>query len=263
MRNSDRNIVSRSLLILAIVVVAGAAFAIGGAIVGYGQSHVLIDNARKTKEAALSEGTDTYLKAAEDGDEGAQLTLAGKYMLGQGVPKSYPKAVKWLTKAAQQGNVKAQSGLALIYFGGEEGVQRNYTEAERWARKAALKGDPLAQTVIGELFLRGTPGIMVDYSEAAAWFYKAAIQGNAWAQGELGTTYIKSRAATITVQNAPEFKEFNSSASLDEEAFFWLCLSIAGGRSEYIKMRDHLANQLGFDKAVAIQERAQKWRPAK
>src|SRR5450755_4618011 len=43
-----------------------------------------------------------YGKAAEQGDTHAQLELAIKYALGQGVPVSYVQALKWATIASKQ-----------------------------------------------------------------------------------------------------------------------------------------------------------------
>src|SRR5208337_4622615 len=51
-------------------------------------------------EAAL---VDDYLKLAEQGDAQAQYSLAVMYGKGQGVERDPPEAVKWLTKAAEQG----------------------------------------------------------------------------------------------------------------------------------------------------------------
>ncbi len=48
------------------------------------------------------------ISAAESGDAEAQLSLGYCYDTGDGVKKSYKKAVFWYTKAAEQGNVDAQ-----------------------------------------------------------------------------------------------------------------------------------------------------------
>ncbi len=47
------------------------------------------------------------ISAAESGDAEAQLSLGYCYDTGDGVKKSYKKAVFWYTKAAEQGNVDA------------------------------------------------------------------------------------------------------------------------------------------------------------
>ena len=57
---------------------------------------------------------------------------------------NYEEALKWLSKAADQGDAKAQGLLGNMYRDGK-GVPQNYEEAEKWYRKAAAKGDAEAQ----------------------------------------------------------------------------------------------------------------------
>ena len=45
--------------------------------------------------------------AAERGEVEAQSSLGAKYMRGDGVERDYAKAMKWLSKAAEQGDVLA------------------------------------------------------------------------------------------------------------------------------------------------------------
>ncbi|MBO7638368.1 MAG: sel1 repeat family protein, partial [Treponema sp.] len=58
------------------------------------------------------------------------------YYNGNGVPKDFPEAEKWYKKAAEQGNLTAQSQLALMYSKAEDGVPRNDAEAKKWRDKA-------------------------------------------------------------------------------------------------------------------------------
>ena len=66
-----------------------------------------------------------YTKAAEQGFAEGQRNLAFLYHSGQGVPKDDAIAVRWYTKAADQGNVEAQSDLAAIYHLGGQGVPQD------------------------------------------------------------------------------------------------------------------------------------------
>ena len=52
---------------------------------------------------------------AEQGNIKAQYNLALMYYKGEGVPQNYEEAIKWYNKAAEQGNIKAQYNLALMY----------------------------------------------------------------------------------------------------------------------------------------------------
>jgi TPR repeat protein len=52
--------------------------------------------------------------------------------------------VKWYRRAAEQGNVLAQTNLGIMYAEGH-GVAKNYAEAAKWYRLAAGKGSADAQ----------------------------------------------------------------------------------------------------------------------
>ncbi|WP_415668886.1 tetratricopeptide repeat protein, partial [Vibrio rarus] len=45
--------------------------------------------------------------------------LAFMYNTGEGVLQDYKLAVKWYTKAAEQGVAEAQYNLALMYYNGQ------------------------------------------------------------------------------------------------------------------------------------------------
>ena len=53
-------------------------------------------------------------KAAEQGNADAQSILGIMFSYGQGVPQNYAEAMKWFRKSADQGNADAQVGLAMI-----------------------------------------------------------------------------------------------------------------------------------------------------
>lgn len=72
------------------------------------------------------------------------------YYQGKGVPQDYSEAVGWYSKAADQGEAKAQSYLGYLYSQGK-GVPRDYAEAARWFRKAAKQGNEYAQQALGSM----------------------------------------------------------------------------------------------------------------
>jgi uncharacterized protein len=53
-------------------------------------------------------------KAAEQGHATAQYYLGREYYTGQGVEKDLAEAVKWFSKAAEQGNQDARWTLIMI-----------------------------------------------------------------------------------------------------------------------------------------------------
>ena len=76
---------------------------------------------------------------AESGNIEAQFYVAYMYASGnEGVPENDKTAVKWWTKAAEQGGAKAQSNLGLMYANGEGVIQDN-VYAHMWFSLATAK----------------------------------------------------------------------------------------------------------------------------
>ena len=80
-----------------------------------------------------------------------------------------------MTPLAEQGNVKAQYNLGLMYDMGE-GVLQDYKEAVRWYQLAAEQGYSSAQHNLGLLYFNGQ-GISQDHQEAVKWITLSADQG--------------------------------------------------------------------------------------
>ena len=97
------------------------------------------------------------------------------YNNGQGVAQDYKEAVKWYTKAAEQGDELAQYNLALMYDNGK-GVAQDYKEAMKWYTKAAEQGHTDAQYNLGVMYYKGE-GVVQDYKSAHMWFNIAAANG--------------------------------------------------------------------------------------
>jgi hypothetical protein len=76
------------------------------------------------------------------------------YANGQGVPESYTEGLKWLKKAAEQGEAKAQFSVGVIYFKGL-GMPANHAEAFKWYRRAADQGSATAQYNLGAMYAKG------------------------------------------------------------------------------------------------------------
>ncbi len=94
------------------------------------------------------------------------------YSKGRGVPQDFAKALQWYRKAAEQGNVSAQSSLGIFYTTGR-GVPQDDAEAVGWWHKAAEQGHANAQYNLG--FMYGTgKGVPQDYVQAHLWYNLAA-----------------------------------------------------------------------------------------
>ena len=75
---------------------------------------------------------------AEQGDARAQTSLAGMYYNGQGVRKDYAEAAKWVRKAAEQRYAPAQADLGVMYWNGQ-GVPQDAVQAYMWLSLAAAR----------------------------------------------------------------------------------------------------------------------------
>jgi hypothetical protein len=88
--------------------------------------------------------TDQVKAKAEAGDAAAECDLGMRYARGDGVPKDFSEALKWLRKAADQGYAEAQCQLGNAYVQGE-GITKDMVQGYKWILLAAAQGHPLAQ----------------------------------------------------------------------------------------------------------------------
>jgi len=129
-------------------------------------------------------------KAAEQGNANGQYSLGYMYEQGRGVERDDGAAVKWYRKAAEQGNAVGQSNLGMMYADGR-GIAQSDNEAVIWYSKAAWQGNASGQFNLGFMYAKGR-GVAQSFTEAVTWFRKAAEQGNAGGQrmlGVLGVAY--------------------------------------------------------------------------
>ena len=110
-------------------------------------------------------------RAAKNGNAPAQYQLAEFYALGLGVSKNPVEAKKWYERSAKQGLPIAEFYLAAVYHVGL-GVPRNDERAARWYKKAAQSGFPGAEVKLGEMYENGA-GVPQNYVKAAEWYRRA------------------------------------------------------------------------------------------
>lgn len=119
-------------------------------------------------------GKDWLSKAAENGWSRAEFCLFQLYFEGLPPGKdcpAYPKdkieAIKWLRRAAEHDDLRAQSILAVMLIRGLD-VEQNKAEAEKLLRNAAGHGLANAQNDLGFAILNGDVA-STDPVEAAMW----------------------------------------------------------------------------------------------
>ena len=129
-----------------------------------------------TQTKNYSEAAKWLGRAAEAGNARAQENLAGLYYQGLGVAQDYGEAFKWFRLAAQAGEAPAERMLGVFYQDGYS-VAPDSAEAAKWYRSAAEQGDVLAQQRLGYHYLSGL-GVSKDYVEGYKWASLAAAQGD-------------------------------------------------------------------------------------
>ena len=65
-------------------------------------------------------------------------------MNGYGVKKDYKKAIKWLEKAAKQGDSDAMYLIGKCYYYGGNGIKKDINKAREWISKSAALGNETA-----------------------------------------------------------------------------------------------------------------------
>lgn len=146
---------------------------------------------------------------ASEGDPIAQYRFGEVcFFGGKGISPNPAKAVGWLSKAAEQGDISAQLFLSECYYNGT-GVQEDHFEAVRWTRKAAEQGDSVACWTLGVCYYRddGVPASGDNKSEAVRWFRMAAERGHAKAQSWLADCYYNGVGVPKDVRQAVTWYE--------------------------------------------------------
>lgn len=189
----------------------------------------------KKQGAVPSAAPDALTAQADKGDPQAQFNLAVQFER----QKNYPEALRWYTRAAQQGYGVSQMSLAQMYEKGM-GVRQDYSEAKKWYRKAMESGagealyrlasldertgdeaealglyrrsvehdDYRAMLDLGEKYEQGR-GVDKDVAHAVR-LYEQAADRSPWAQFKLGTLY--SQGAGVPKNEARALQWWQKSA---------------------------------------------------
>lgn len=125
---------------------------------------------------------------ADEGNEGAQVLMAGIYMRGDAdYTKNLVLAAQWFERAAAQGNSYAQFMLGEFHEEGW-GTPKNLKVAADWREKAANRGNDQAQLKLAKMYLNGE-GVQKDRQKAEYWLNRADIEGNSDARVLLAKLY--------------------------------------------------------------------------
>ena len=165
---------------------------------------------------------------------------------------NYKTALKLLTPLAENGDVRAQSTLGLIYYRGGRDVQKDDAQALRWFRLAADRGDAVAQLSLGLMYADGR-GVPQDHDEAAKWYRRAADRGNPQAQYNLGLWYAKGDGGPPNKVRAHMW--FNLAAAHFPAAD-------SRDRNAAVTSRDAVASNMTAEELADAQRLAREWKAA-
>lgn len=120
------------------------------------------------------ESTRLYRLSAEAGFLPAMNYLGYRLLRGEGgAERDTAEGLKWLAKAASQGDAKAASNLGYLLTEGEL-VEQDLQAGIAWLSKAAEAGLPVAQSLLGEKYQKGI-GVEKD-SVMAETLYREAFE---------------------------------------------------------------------------------------
>lgn len=131
----------------------------------------------------------TCLKAAQQGDPTAQVSVGNMYFKGEHTVQDYKEALKWYQQAGEQGNAHALYNIGVFHDKGYA-VDKDFTEAAKWYQKAADLGFPDALYNLAVMYEYGQ-AVAQDYAKAREYYLMAAEMGEPSAQFSLGLLYDK------------------------------------------------------------------------
>ena len=127
------------------------------------------------------------MKQALKGNSKSQLYVGLAYFGGRGTNIDYGKAVYWLKRACNKGEVTAHAMLGSFYYCGI-GVEEDYQTALHFLTKARNVGNGSAQYHLGKMRSKGH-GVTMNLDKALLWYEKSAQKGYKNSYYEIGKIY--------------------------------------------------------------------------
>jgi TPR repeat protein len=137
-----------------------------------------LSQADKYRVGNEGKAAELYRKAADMGNVEAQTRLAEALFDGRGVAHDTAGARAWLEKAARQGNARAECDLGVILTSGLD-IAKDRAKGLRYLEAAARLGDGYAEDYLGQLAESGSTEDPSS-SEAYMHYLKAEEDGSAW-----------------------------------------------------------------------------------
>lgn len=127
----------------------------------------------------------------QDSEEDARIMcLQGMYCLAEENPKRDDKlGVKWLSRAADAGDVTAMRMLAHIKWNGTRGVEQDRSAAMSLLERATESGDQTSRVRIAYAWTNEKNGRSIDVERAVKLYEDAGMRGSLDAQSRLAAMY--------------------------------------------------------------------------
>jgi localization factor PodJL len=175
--------------------------------------------------AAVPAGVGSALVgAAANGDLGAEVEIAQRYLEGRTVPRDPKVAADWLQAAADGGSPFASYRLGALYEKGV-GVARDTARARTLYIKAADAGNARAMHNLAVLYAQDGGQGKPDYPVALDWFRRAGAYGVRDSQFNLGVLYGRGLGATQDLA----------------QSWLWFSLAARQGDTDAAHKRDEVA----------------------
>lgn len=129
--------------------------------------------------------------AAEQGDNKAMTDLAIVYVQGEGCQRDLNAAKQWLEAASKLENAKAMCLLSFFLSATEYGFDLDFPRAKDLILRSAELGFPDAQAKCGWYYLNGEKGFEADLDKAIDYLSQASEQGDVDSMMELGAALMK------------------------------------------------------------------------
>jgi TPR repeat protein len=225
---------------------------------------VLLAAANTTFAAALDDGKAAFEKGdyeralslwrplAEQGNAEAQRDLGWMYETAKGVARDEAQATQWYSRAAEQGDAKAQYRLGVVTLYGHTSTPVEHELGLSWFEKAASQGYAPAQRQLGAIYEVGDFGVPKNDALAVSWFRNAAEQSDVPSLQRLVSRFEFGHDATTPRTWTRKLAELGD---LTGEYFLGLAyihgLGVPEDRDQAIYWLEKAASQHGFSASLA------------
>ena len=196
-------------------------------------------------------------RQAVAGDPVAQYEYGRRFLTGQkGVPRSYKRAFRWFSKAAESREPRAMAAMGLCYERGI-GVKRSLTKARRWYAAAVDEGNDDACHSLVQMEARAG-----NLTGALRWLERMADDDSVPAQLMLANMHLNGSARNASVAEGIRYLRYAAMQG-DGEACLMLSTCYATGkgvpRNEEL-MVGWLVNAAEAGNQTAVDILTQSWK---